>query len=78
MKQTEKKKITLVSIDWSLLSSPSYTYRHCFSLTDTKILSKINVLKMKKIDSFVSKCSRYIVQPFVLEVLISSFERFPS
>ena len=33
---------------------------------------------MKKIDYFVLKCFRYIVQPLVLEVLMSSFERYPS
>ena len=29
---------------------------------------------MEKIDNFVSNCSRYMVQSFVLEVLMSSFE----
>ena len=32
---------------------------------------------MKKIGNFVSNCSRYMVQQFVLEVLMSSFERYP-
>ena len=59
----KKKKKELVGIDWSLLSSPSYTYAHCFSLIG---------------DNFVSNCSRYMVQPFVLEILMSSFERYPS
>ena len=71
------KFIKLVGIDWSLLSSPLYTYTHRFSLIGLKI-NKISVLKMKKIDNFVSNCSRYMVQPFVLEVLMSSFERSPS
>ena len=31
------QKEKLVGIDWSLLSSPSYTYTHCFSLTGAKI-----------------------------------------
>ena len=44
-----------VGIDWSLLISPSCTCTHCFSLIDAKILSKINVLKMKKIDNFCFK-----------------------
>ena len=74
MNNSENRK-NLVSIDWSLLNSSSYT--HCFSLIVAKI-SKINVLKMKKIDDFVSNCSRYIVQPFVLEVLMNPFERDPS
>ena len=51
----------LVGIDWSQLSSPSYT--HCFSLIG---------------DDFVSNCSRDMVQPFVSEVLMSSFVRYPS
>ena len=68
----------LVGIDWSLLSSPSYTYTHCFSLNDAKFSSKINALKMKKIYNSVSNSSRYMVQPLVLEVLMSSFERYPS
>ena len=68
----------LVGIDCSLLSSPSNTYTHCFSLIWAKIWSKISVSKMKKIDNFVSNCSGYMVQPFVLEVLMSSFERYPS
>ena len=38
----------------------------------------INVLKMKKIDNFVLNCSRCMVQTFVLEVLMSSFERYLS
>ena len=33
---------------------------------------------MKKINNFVSNCSRYMVKPFFLEVLMSSFERYPS
>ena len=41
-------------------------------------MRKINVLKKKKIGNFVSKCSRYMAQPFVLQVLMSSFERYPS
>ena len=40
----------LVGIDW--LSSPSYTYTHCFSNIG---------------DNFVSNCSRYMAQPFVLK-----------
>ena len=41
--------------------------------------SKINTLKMKKkIDNFVPNCSRYKVHSFCLEVLMSSFERYPS
>ena len=74
----DKIKTKLVGIDWSLLSSSSYTYTRCFSLIGAKMLSKICVLKMKKIENFVSNCSRYRVQPFALEVLISSFERYPS
>ena len=35
------------------------------------------MLKMKKIDHFISNCSRYKVQLFVLEVLMGSFERLP-
>ena len=31
----------------------------------------INMLKMKKVDNFVSNCSSYMVQPFFLEVLMS-------
>ena len=30
----------------------------------------------KKIDNFVSNCPRYVVQLFVLEVLMNSFERY--
>ena len=69
-------KRKLVGIHRSLLNSQSYT--HCFSRIGAKISSKINVLKMKKIDNFVSNCSTYRVQPFVLEVLVSSFERYRS
>ena len=68
-----KKKKILVGIDCSLLSSPSYSYTNCFSLTGVNY-----VIKMKKVYNFVSNCSRYMVQPFVLEVLMSSFERYPS
>ena len=39
----------LVGIDWSLLSSRSYT--HCFSFIGAEIQRKINALKMKKIDN---------------------------
>ena len=53
----------LVGIDWPLLNSPSYTYTHCFLLIG---------------DNFVSDCSRCMVQPFILEVLMSSFERYTS
>ena len=53
----------LVGIDWSQISSPLYIYAHCFSLIG---------------DNFVSGCSRYVVQPFVLEALMSSIERYPS
>ena len=69
-------------IEWNMkfsFSSSSYTsYTHWFSLIGAKILNKINMLTMKKFDNFVSNCSRYIVQPFVLEVLMSSFEKYPS
>ena len=62
----------LVGIDWSLLSSPSYTFTHFFHLLARKF--KVNVLKMKKkTDIFASICSRYMVQPFVLEVRKSFF-----
>ena len=37
--------LKLVGIDWSVLSSPSCTYTHCFSLNGAKML---NELKMKK------------------------------
>ena len=37
--------IKLVDIDWSLFSSPSYTYIHCFLFIGAKI-SKINVYKI--------------------------------
>ena len=36
----------LVGINWSLLSSPSYTYIHCFSLIWCENLSKINVYEI--------------------------------
>ena len=55
--------IKLVVIDWSLRSSSSYTYTNCFSLIG---------------NNFVSNCSRYMVQPFVLEALMSSSERYSS
>ena len=42
MKKIEK----LVGIDWSPLSSPSFTYANCFSLIG---------------DNSVSNCSRYMV-----------------
>ena len=44
---TRKEKI-IFGVDWSLLSYPSYTYAHCFSVFIEKILNKINVLKIKK------------------------------
>ena len=56
-------KFKLVSIDWSLLSSSSNIYTYCFSLIG---------------NNFASNYSRYMVQRFVLEVLMSSFERYPS
>ena len=65
-----------VGIDWSLLSFPSYTYTHCFSLIGEKILCKMKKEKIRYF--FFSNCSRCMVQPFVLEVLISSFERYSS
>ena len=68
----------LAGIDWSLLSSPSHTYTHYFSLISAKVLSKMIGLKMKKTDNLVSNCSRHMVQPFILEILMSSFERYPS
>ena len=39
--------------------------RNRFSYIDAKIESKINVLRMKKIDNFLSNCSRCMVQPLV-------------
>ena len=36
------------------------------------------VFHFKNMDNFVSNCSRYMIQPFVLEVLMSSFETDPS
>ena len=61
--------------NWHRLVSAQFPiiYLNTVSLIGARI-SKINVLKVKKIDNFVSKCSRYRVQPFVLEVLMSSFE----
>ena len=58
-----ENKAKLVDIDWSLLNSPSYNYTHCFSLIG---------------NNFISNCSRCMVQLFVLEILMSSFERYPS
>ena len=45
-----KSLFKLVSIDWSLLNSTSYTYTHCFSLIG---------------DNFISNCYRCMVQPFI-------------
>ena len=36
-KRNYKRGKELVGIDWSSLSSPSYTYTHCFSLNGAKI-----------------------------------------
>ena len=74
----ERRQNRLKKISWHRLFSVQlalYTYTHCFSLIGAKI--KIG-LKLKKIDNFVSYCSKYTVQPFGLEVLMSSLERYPS
>ena len=65
---------------WNRLISAQipFIYFYTLFLTYWQGNGKINVLKKKKIDNFVSNCSKYMVQPFVLEVLMSSFERYSS
>ena len=62
----------LAGMDWSLLSSPSYTYTHCFSFIGAKIYTN----EKKSIIFFHTVPD--ICYTFVLEVLMSSFERYLS
>ena len=67
----------LVGIDWSLQCSP-IIYLYTLLLAYCRENVKLMCYKWKKIDNFVSNCSRYMVQPIVLEVLMSYFEIYPS